>query len=120
LIDGFTNSKLTTVEGKPKLMELSQTQPTILSQFKDYRRNKQKLLNIGIARLLDNPARNEELERYLAEKSYESASLGETSADEVTMLSGSESAELEVYRESAVASAYDEAKEIAAKVDMYE
>ena len=47
----------------------------------------------------------------MAEKSYESASLGETSADELAVVSAfSSSGDLEIYRDSAVASQYEEAK----------
>jgi len=71
------------------------------------------LVNIGIGKLLENKKENEELQRYLAERSYESASLGETSADELAIVNNSLSnGELEVYRDSAISHKYEEAKAI--------
>jgi len=76
---------------------------------------------MGITKLLESSRKdNEELERYLAEKSYESASLGETSADELAVASGSESTGVEVYRTTQISNQYEDAKEIAAHVDQYE
>ena len=57
----------------------------------------------------------------MAERSYESASLGETSADELILVSNSASSgDLEVYRDSEVSKQYEEAKMIAGEVEQYE
>lgn len=54
---------------------------------------------------------NLELQRYLQDKSYDTASLGETSADELTLKDPSYSSDSEkrvdIYRESALASEYE-------------
>ena len=91
------------------------------SKFKNYKENKKKLLNFGIGRLLEDQKENEDLQRYLAEKSYESASLGETSADELAVVTPTgSSGDLEIFRESTVSNKYEEAKLIAASVEQYE
>jgi hypothetical protein len=80
------------------------------------------LKNLGIGRMLEDSKDNEELARYLAEKSYESASLGETSADELAVVSPSagSSGDLEIYRQSAMSERYEEAKTLSANIEDYE
>ena len=64
--------------------------------------------------MLEDRNENAELQRYLQEKSYDSASLGETSADELACVSSTgSSGDLEIYRDSAIASQYEEVKELA-------
>jgi len=49
--------------------------------------NKAQIVNFGIERMLRNSSsNNEELQQYLNEKAYETASLGETSADELAAI----------------------------------
>ena len=51
---------------------------------------------------------NDELQRYMAEKSYESASLEETSADELALRSASDlsDTELDIYKADEISAGY--------------
>jgi hypothetical protein len=49
--------------------------------------NRSRIINLGIDRMLSNSSsNNEELQSYLNERAYETASLGETSADELAAI----------------------------------
>ena len=74
--------------------------------------------------MLEDNSNNEELEKYLTERSsgYESASLGETSADELQIV-GSDSdgvAGVDIYRDSPESKRYQEAEYLATAVQDYE
>lgn len=125
LIEAFTSAKLVLDPERPGRVALAPnsmlTDQQVQSKYREYKENKNKLVNMGITRLLDDRQENEELQRYLAEKSYDSASLGETSADELSLVNPSiSSGDLEIYRENVVSKSYDEAKELAAKAEAYE
>jgi len=51
---------------------------------------------------------NEELQRYLTEKSYDTASLGETSADELALKSASDisDSEIDIYKSDEISANY--------------
>lgn len=58
-----------------------------MSQYSRYEMNKAQIVNFGIESMLRNSSsNNEELQQYLNEKAYETASLGETSADELAAI----------------------------------
>lgn len=58
--------------------------------------------------MLTDNKENEELEQYIAEKSYETASLGETSADEVALRSASDMSdnEIDIYKSDEISAGY--------------
>ena len=67
---------------------------------------------MGIGRMLVDGSQNEELQNYLNERSYESASLGETSADELAVQSSSagEGSQVDILRyHDEITARYDEA-----------
>ena len=66
---------------------------------------------------------NSKLQQYLAGSSYDIASFGETtSADELALKSGetSSSGALEIFRQSEISRNFDEAKQAAKDVEVYE
>jgi|LauGreDrversion4_2_1035121.scaffolds.fasta_scaffold57072_1 hypothetical protein len=78
----------------------------MISQHARYEANKQRLINLGIERMLKNKtSNNEELQQYLNEKAYETASLGETSADELAAVP-QQTAEVDFFRESDINQKY--------------
>ena len=66
---------------------------------------------MGIQRMLADDKENEELQRYLDEKSYETASLGETSADELALRSASDlsDSEIDIYKTDEISANYQKA-----------
>ena len=66
---------------------------------------------MGIQRMLTDDKENEELQRYLDEKSYETASLGETSADELALRSASDlsDSEIDIYKTDEISANYQKA-----------
>lgn len=82
--------------------------------------NKAQLVNLGIERMLrSNVKDNEELQQYLNEKAYETASLGETSADEL-VASPSQVSDVDFYRESDINQRYKQGQLLAQSVQDYE
>ena len=71
----------------------------VISQHKRYQKNKSNLANMGIQAMLTPNETNDELQAYMNEKAYDTASLGETSADELSM-HHEESSGVEIYRDS--------------------
>ena len=69
------------------------------------------MVNLGIQRMLADDKENEELQRYLDEKSYETASLGETSADELALRSASDlsDSEIDIYKTDEISANYQKA-----------
>lgn len=61
--------------------------------------------------MLTDDKENEELQRYLDEKSYETASLGETSADELALRSASDlsDSEIDIYKTDEISANYQKA-----------
>ena len=61
--------------------------------------------------MLADDKENEELQRYLDEKSYETASLGETSADELALRSASDlsDSEIDIYKTDEISANYQKA-----------
>jgi len=58
--------------------------------------------------MLADDKENDELQRYMAEKSYETASLGETSADELALRSASDmsDSEIDIYKSDEMSANY--------------
>jgi len=58
--------------------------------------------------MLSDDKENEELQRYLEERSYETASLGETSADELALRSASDMSdnEIDIYKSDEISTSY--------------
>lgn len=58
--------------------------------------------------MLTDDKENEELQRYLEERSYETASLGETSADELALRSASDMSdnEIDIYKSDEISTSY--------------
>lgn len=69
--------------------------------------------------LRSNVKDNEELQQYLNEKAYETASLGETSADEL-VASPSQVSDVDFYRESDINQRYKQGQLLAQSVQDYE
>lgn len=61
--------------------------------------------------MLTDDKENEELQRYLEERSYETASLGETSADELALRSASDMSdnEIDIYKTDEISTSYQKA-----------
>jgi hypothetical protein len=78
---------------------------TLISDHSRYKSNKAELVNSGLKRMLTDHSNNDELQRYMDEKAYDTASLGETSADEL-VLPSSDSAEIDFYRDSDIGKGY--------------
>lgn len=72
--------------------------------------------------MLTDNKENEELEQYIAEKSYETASLGETSADEVALRSASDMSdnEIDIYKSDEISAGYQRAQKLSNAVKDYE
>ena len=92
------------------------------SHFRQYEHNKKEIINLGIERMLADTTENDELQRYLDERNYETASLGETSADEVAMRSASDlsDSEIDIYQQSEVSTGYKKAQKLSSAVKDYE
>ena len=58
--------------------------------------------------MLVDTSENDELQRYIDERSYETASLGETSADELALRSESDlsDTEIDIYRTDEISAGY--------------
>lgn len=81
--------------------------------------------NFRISKLLTPRNHNPELQKYLEEKAnYETASMAETSADELVIKqmsnSDNDSKSVDIYRDSRLASEFDHLKQVAAEVEHYE
>ena len=61
--------------------------------------------------MLADEKENDELQRYIDEKNYETASLGETSADELALRSASDLSdnEMDIYKTDDITSNYERA-----------
>ena len=72
--------------------------------------------------MLANDKDNEELQRYLDEKSYETASLGETSADELALRSASDlsDTEIDIYKTDEISANYQRAQRLSNAIKDYE
>ena len=72
--------------------------------------------------MLADTSENEELQRYIDERSYETASLGETSADELAVRSASDlsDTEIDIYRTDEISAAYQRAQKLTNAVKDYE
>ena len=77
---------------------------------------------MGIGRMLVENESNEELARYLAERSYDTASLGETSADELALRTVSDASdnEIDIYKTDEISQGYEKMSQLASAVDTYE
>lgn len=94
---------------------------SLLNENKEYARKQRDLANKRIEKLLTPRSNNPQLQKYLEERSsYETASLGETSADELALKSGEDSDKIDVLRPSTLAQSYDSEKQMAAEVALYE
>ena len=93
------------------------------SSYRQYVENKRQLTNLGIGRMLVDDDDNAELQQYLNEKSYDTASLGETSADELAVPASSDSDahHIDVFRsEDEVSRSYQEASNLSSAIKDYE
>ena len=93
------------------------------SQYKHYEKSKKEITNMGIERMLVDGSQNQELQNYLNEKAYETASLGETSADELVVQpsSGGEGSQVDILRNhDDIATKYDEITSLAGEVKDFE
>ena len=72
--------------------------------------------------MLADTSENEELQRYLDERSYETASLGETSADELALKSASDlsDTEVDIYKSDEISAGYQKAQKLSSAVKDYE
>ena len=72
--------------------------------------------------MLAETSENEELQRYIDERQYETASLGETSADELALRSASDlsDTEIDIYRTDEISAAYQRAQKLTNAVKDYE
>lgn len=61
--------------------------------------------------MLADTSENDELSRYMDERSYETASLGETSADELALKSASDfsDSEIDIYKSDEISAGYQKA-----------
>ena len=101
---------------------LSSGEPHMINENKEYQ-SKQKLLqNKRLDKLFTPRNNNAELQKYLEDKSnYETASLGETSADELALKSGEDSDKrVDIVRASGLAQSYEDEQRLAAQVAQYE
>jgi len=69
--------------------------------------------------LKNKTSNNEELQQYLNEKAYETASLGETSADELAAVP-QQTAEVDFFRESDINQKYKQGQLLAQSIQDYE
>lgn len=92
------------------------------SHYRQYQANKNELKNLGIERMLADEKENDELQRYLDEKNYETASLGETSADELALRSASDlsDSEIDIYKTDEISANYQRAQKLSNAVKDYE
>lgn len=92
-------------------MATNKPEQTTHSHFRQYQTNLKDLKNLGIQRMLTDDKENEELQRYLEERSYETASLGETSADELALRSASDMSdnEIDIYKTDEISTSYQKA-----------
>ena len=72
--------------------------------------------------MLADDKENEELQRYLEERSYETASLGETSADELALRSASDmsDSEIDIYKTDEISTSYQKAQKLSSVIQDYE
>ena len=82
---------------------------------------------MGIEKMLEDTSENEELQRYLDERHYETASLGETSADELALRDNSSAGELsdgaseiDIYRTDEISAGYQRAQKLSNAIKDYE
>ena len=72
--------------------------------------------------MLADEKENDELQRYIDEKNYETASLGETSADELALRSASDLSdnEMDIYKTDDITSNYERAQKLSNSMKDYE
>lgn len=72
--------------------------------------------------MLADTTENDELSRYMDERSYETASLGETSADELALKSASDlsDTEIDIYKSDEISAGYQKAQRLSNAVKDYE
>ncbi len=97
----------------------------LLNEHKQYQLKHKEMQNLRIEKMLKPRTNNPELQKYLEEKSnYETASLGETSADELAIKTQTSDVDsdkrVDIYRDSRIANHFDRVKELAAEVENYE
>eukprot|EP00347_Sterkiella_histriomuscorum_P004264 403361113 len=95
------------------------------NEFKEYKTKQKEIQNFRIQKLLTPRTNNPDLQKYLEDKaSYETASLGETSADELALKSNqsdeNSDKSVDIYRENRLASEFDHLKNVAAQIEQYE
>ena len=104
-----------------------QESPSQHSHFRQYKENKKELINLGIGKMLEDTSENEELQRYIDERHYETASLGETSADELALRENSSAgdlsdgaSEIDIYRTDEISAGYQKAQKLSNAIKDYE
>ena len=72
--------------------------------------------------MLADDKENEELQRYIDERNYDTASLGETSADELALRSASDLSdhEIDIYKSDEISASYQQAQKLSNAVKDYE
>lgn len=99
-------------QGNSHILIEDSTQGHILNEHKEYQRKTKELQNKRIGKLLTNRSNNPALQNYLEDKSnFDTASLGETSADELAIKSGEDSSgSIDIVRTNTLSKKYDEEK----------
>lgn len=103
--------------GGTKLIEQKSEDVTHYNEFREYKKKQEEIQNFRIEKMLTPRSNNPELQKYLEDKvNYETASLGETSADELSLkspLSGEDSDKrVDIYRDSRLANEFDHIKNL--------
>ena len=75
--------------------------------------------------MIQDTAENDELQRYIDERQYETASLGETSADELALREDSDLSdggvnEIDIYRSDEISASYQKAQKLSNAIKDYE
>ncbi|CDW74365.1 UNKNOWN [Stylonychia lemnae] len=96
-----------------------------MNEFQDYKSKQKELQNFRIEKMLTPRSNNPDLQKYLEDKAaYETASLGETSADELTIKSAQSEEDsdkrIDIIRENSLANEFDHIKNVANQVEQYE
>ena len=81
----------------------------LVNEHKEYKRKQIEVSNKRIEKLLTSRKNNPALQKYLEEKSsnYDTASLGETSADELAVKSGGEDSGIDILRGNPITQSYE-------------
>lgn len=84
----------------------------LVNEHKEYKRKQVEVSNKRIEKLLTSRKNNPALQKYLEDKtaSYDTASLGETSADELAVKSGGEDSGIDILRGNPLIQSYDSDK----------